>query len=310
MLAHTESSTRRPKKHQPVETRSRAVARRVLVASDGLRPSAPAIRLARVMATEGAWAPEVITVREHLPVSVGDAMFPAPIIPMDPGAPDGMVETVRTQLRRLGCADWKLYSEIGSAPATIVSVARQTAADLIVLGLGRHGRLARLFGAETAARVCRTSPVPVLAVDARASRRPAAIIVAMDFGPSALRAADVALELLEPGGQLHLVHVRWGIDGHTLRDDAWERTYAMGVEQALRRLVPRLKRRGHRVTWELRIGGVLESLLNAARETDADIIAAGSHSQNVVDRLLLGSTPAHLLRAARCSVLIAPPVES
>lgn len=104
------------------------------------------------------------------------------------------------------------------------------------------------------------------------------------------------------------MHVRWAaLNGKTLRDEAWERTYVMGVEQAFARLLAQLVRPGTAVTSEMKLGGILESILNAIKERKADIVAVGSHSQNIVDRLLLGSTPATLLRAAKCSVLVAPP---
>jgi nucleotide-binding universal stress UspA family protein len=178
---------------------------------------------------------------------------------------------------------------------------------LIVLGLGKHGKLARLFGAETAARVCRRSPAPVLAVDQHAKGRPKSAVVAMDFGSSSVRAAREALELLDDGGTLHLVHVRWALDGKPLRDEAWERTYALGVEQGFARLLSQLVRPGIRVTSEMKLGGILETILKVIKDRDADVVAVGSHSQNVVDRVLLGSTAANLLRAAKCSVLVAPP---
>ena len=46
----------------------------------------------------------------------------------------------------------------------------------------------------------------------------------------------------------------------------------------------------------------------AVEKMAADVIAAGSHSQHVVDRLIVGSLPAQWLRAAPHSVLIAAPV--
>ena len=284
--------------------------RRILLATDGSDASAAAIRFARVMEEAGAWTPEALTVREPVPVAGADVMLPAPVMWVDIDSADGPVTAIHNQLRRMGGAGWTFQSEMGSAPPTIVDVARQHKATMIVMGLGKHGKLARLFGAETAARVCRLSDVPVLAVDARAKRRPKTLVVAMDFGASSVRAAHEAVRLVEPGGHVHLLHVRWGIDGQTLRDDVWEQTYAMGVEQGFLRLVSQLREQKIRVTWEFRIGGVLESILAVAKDLDADVIAAGSHNQNVVDRLLLGSTPATLLRGARCSVLVAPPARS
>lgn len=282
----------------------------ILLATDGSKASAAAIRLARVMEEAGEWAPEALTVREHVPVAVADVVLPSPVIMLDDDIDAGAERIVRRQLHRMGGAGWQLRSEWGSPAATIVETATQQHSEMVVVGLGRHGKLARLFGAETAARVCRMSPVPVLAVDEGTKRRPRNIVVAMDFGASSLRAAREAVRLVQPGGRVHLVHVRWAINGRTVRDEAWEQTYAMGVEQGFLRLASQLRSGGHRVTWELRLGGVLESILAAAKDVDADVIAVGSHNQNVVDRLLLGSTPATLLRAARCSVLVTPPARS
>jgi universal stress protein E len=285
-------------------------AKSVLVATDSSRAAAGAVKFARMMEQEGAWAPEALTVVEHVPVAVADVALPAPVMVMDLDFTAGSIAAARKQLNRFGGQAWELYSEIGSPAGAIVDLAKRRDVGLIVLGLGKHGKLARLFGAETAARVSRHAEVPILAVEPGRTKRPATIVAAMDFGPSSVRAAQEALDLLAPGGRLHLLHVRWAIDGQTVRDEAWERTYAMGVEQGFRRLAGELRHAGRTVTWELRLGGVLESILEVAKDLDADVIATGCHSQGIVDRIFLGSTPAYLLRTARCSVLIAPPTSS
>lgn len=314
-MATRQRSRRSPARKAPVRPASqrtqeavvaRATGRRVLVATDASKASTAAIRFARSMEDSGAWIPEALTVIEHLPVAVADVMLPTPIAVMEPVLMEGPLSEVRRQLQRYGASAWPFRSELGAAPALITEYAKLHASEVIVLGLGRHGKLARLFGAETAARVCRHSDIPVLAVDEHARHRPRSIVVAMDFGASSVRAAHEALDLLPPGGRLHLVHVRWALEGHTLRDEAWERTYAMGVEQGFLRLERELARPGITVTTELKLGAVLESILKVAKERDADVIALGSHSQNIVDRMLLGSTPAALLRAAKCSILVAP----
>jgi nucleotide-binding universal stress UspA family protein len=281
--------------------------RRVLVAIDGTDASAAAIRFAREMETTGLWKPEAITVVEHMPVAVADAMLPMAMPIDEPALMEGPIKAVQRQLQKHGADGWPFRSEMGPAAGGILEFAHVREVDLIVLGLGKHGKLARLFGAETAARVCRKTQVPVIAVDERAKGRPDSIVVAMDFGTSSVRAAHEALDLLAPGGKLHMVHVRWAIDGHTLGDPAWENTYALGVEQGFRQLLPQLRRDGVSVTSEMMLGGILESLLKAIKQKKADVVALGSHSQNVIDRLVLGSTPAHILRAVECSVLIAPP---
>jgi nucleotide-binding universal stress UspA family protein len=182
---------------------------------------------------------------------------------------------------------------------------------MIVLGLGRHGRLARWLGAETAARVARHSDVPVLAVDEKMRDLPRTALVAIDFGESSIRAAREAAALLPPGGQLLLLHVRWALDGMTDRNLEWDRTYELGVQRGFDRLVAELQRETDvAITTEVARGPVIESILTVAKRVSADVIALGSHSQNVVDRLAIGYTPGAILRAASCSVLVAPPSDS
>ena len=294
---------------EPAETPARRSSPpiRVLVATDASRAASAAVKFASVMAEHGAWEPEALTVIEHLPIAVAEvALPPAPIV-SEPEMTQGVIAAAKRQLRRFGGASWTLRVQFGGAAHTIAEQAKQRAAKLVVLGLGRHGRLARLFGAETAARVCRLSDTPVFAVDSNASTRPRTALVAMDFGESSVRAARTALSLLAPGGRLHLLHVRWAVNGKTLTDPSWERTYALGVEQAFARLQEELGDGAVRISTETRAGNVVETILKVASHIDADVIAAGSHSQNVIDRLLIGSTPAQLLRAAKCSILIAPP---
>jgi nucleotide-binding universal stress UspA family protein len=105
---------------------------------------------------------------------------------------------------------------------------------------------------------------------------------------------------------LHLVHVRWPSD-ERMPTDEWERTYDMGVARGFERLVRELHRPGITVTAALKRGNVIETLLAEAGALHAELITSGSHSQNVIDRLLIGFTAAELLRSAHCSVLVAPP---
>lgn len=313
-MSTTQRFTRKSKKHPKIATprtpptaKQLQTARPVLVATDGSVTAAAAIKFARWMTDAKLWQPEVVTVLEHYPVSVADFVLPVPSYIPEPEIMQGAIGMIRRQLRRLGGADWQLRVQFGRAASTIVDVAHRQKAQLIVVGLGKHGKIARLLGAETAARICRLTDTPVLAVDSHVRKVPRTVLAAVDFGDSSVRAAREALQLLQPPARLHLLHVMWPLGG-TLHDPAWERTYAAGVEHGFKRLREELKPTdGIEITSELRTGGVIESILKVAKEISADVLAAGSHSQNVIDRMLIGSTPAQLLRAVQCSVLIAPP---
>ena len=294
---------------RPVITPVAGTPRTVVIATDGSRLAGSAIRVARLMSKNGQWAPQAVTVLEPLPVSVADMTLGPPALGYQQEITDGLLGAIETQLVRGGGKAWKLAVQFGRAAPVIARYAREAHAGLIVLGLGKHGKLARLAGAETAARVVRLSDVPVLAVGESVRGLPHTGVVALDFGESSMRAARETLAFLQPPGRLHLVHVRWAVNGQALGDSAWERTYADGVQRGFERVVRQLGTRdGVKITTEFVKGAVLEAILLVAKKLAADVIAAGSHSQTVLDRMIIGSTPAQLLRAAPHSVLIAAPM--
>lgn len=295
----------------PDSAESQRSPRLVLIATDGSRQASAAIKLARRMAARGEWAPELLTVLEPLPLSVGDMVLPPPPAQYRMAVMDGIVGGIRRQLRNYGDSSWKLTTDFGRAVPAIVRAAHEIKAELIVIGLGQHGRLARLFGAETAARVARHADIPLLAVHARMRGLPNVAVAAVDFSDSSVRAAREALGLLEPPGRLHLVHVKGSYNMTSFANSEWEHAYAEGGEDEFARLRAKLgARQGIEITTSLLTGGVVENILDEAKSIRADIIALGSHSQNVFDRLMIGSTPALMLRAAPCSVLIAPPADA
>lgn len=294
-----------------IATHSARHARPVLIATDGSAAAEHALKIARAMADRGMWAPEVITVCEPLPVAVGPVALPEVAGDQQLAITNSLLQQIRRTLRRIGGAEWKLSVEYGRAAPHIVRAARDAKAGLIVMGLGHHSTVARLFGAETAARVVRHSDIPVIAVHKSARHLPRMAVVAIDFGDSSIRAAHEALALLEPPARLHLVHVKWGYNTSSLRDSEWDRAYSLGVERGFERLKEELRLpAGVDLTTETVHGAVIKSLLDIAKLEGADLIALGSHSQTIVDRLVIGSTPAEVLRESPCSVLIAPPADA
>ena len=281
---------------------------KVLLALDGSRASNAALRFARKMASLGAWSPNAITVTPPLPTYVGEFVLPAPPLSQET-IRNNVLMHLRTQLRRYGLPAWPANVRFGPTGWSIIETAHDLGAQLIVVGLGKHGKVARLFGAETASKVARRSDLPVLAVHASARGLPRVAVVAMDFGESSLTAAREALQLLEPGGELHLVHVAGNFNSTSMADSAWKVSYADAVESQFKRVTEKLEpMTARQVKTKLLAGDVVDAVTAYAKTARADLLAAGSHNQGVVERMLLGSTTAELLRAAPCSVLVTPPL--
>ena len=177
---------------------------------------------------------------------------------------------------------------------------------MIVLGIGRHNRIDRIFGTETAVAVMRGSTIPVLAVSRRASGLPARAVVALDFTPASLAAASLAADLLADDGTLVVLHVCAFAGAKAKAGDLVD-LYRAGARAKLDEAVRMLKRRTRR-----RVEGVMlegdpgATLVSYARREHCDLIALGGHHLGLMDRVLLGSVRTRVVRDAPCSVLIAP----
>jgi len=224
------------------------------------------------------------------------------------------LESVHDRLHRLDFAEepapvTRVESRYGETGATLAALARELDARLIVMGIGPYAVRHRLLSAGTVWATGRRASTPVLAV-AEHPRAPARIaVVATDFSPESIAAARAALPLLADGATLHLVH-------------AWRRIatvfpsaelaqlndrYAASLPEQFQRFRSALGRRDGIVVQTHALEGTpAEQVLAVARATQADLIVAGTHGRGMVERWLLGSTSSALLRAAECSVLLAP----
>lgn len=284
---------------------------KLLVATDGSRAASAALRVAATLAARDGREVEVVTVFEPLPVpAVGFDLTRESNAARDAIAASTL-DRIRRQLRASGGADWPLHIDYGRPAPVIDRVARESGAEMIVLGLGHHGVMARLFASETVLRVLRLTNLPVLAVHPRARTLPRRIVVGVDFGESSIRAARAALALLERPGHLHLVHARADWWGFMEDHEAWEQIYTDGVRDGFQRLIldlgvpPEIG-----VTTEIASGMAPEVLHAAGHGDKADIVAVGSHGHPLIDRLLVGTVPTVLVRDADTSVLVAPPANT
>jgi nucleotide-binding universal stress UspA family protein len=217
-------------------------------------------------------------------------------------------ERIRQSLREVPQSESWIVRAFTGTPADFVhAAAKEWKARMIVLGTGRHSRLDRIFGSETAVAVMRNARVPVLAVHKRATGLPEGAVAAVDFTEASLAAATLAAQLLAPDGTLFVAHVCAFGEGKAKPGDLID-LYRAGAQAKLDEAVSRVraltKRRVNAVMLSGEAGGAIVSF---ARREHCDLIALGGHPLALVDRILLGSVRTRVVRDAACSVLIAPP---
>jgi len=243
-------------------------------------------------------------------IYAAEAALPADLLAgqLDNGS-DRLAAAV-TEARALGVTAVSALLERGTAWDQIVATLADPTFDLCVVGT--HGRtgLARVALGSVAEQVVRHSPCPVLTVRSdECGPLFRHILCPVDFSPSAARAAELAVHLVEPRGTLTLLHV---LDlpvaaAGEVHDPALAAALGPDSSRHLGEWRDRL-RAGTDVTIELRsrLGYPGAQILHEL-EQDAtiDLVALGSHGRTGVGRALLGSVAEKVTRHARCAVLVA-----
>jgi nucleotide-binding universal stress UspA family protein len=141
--------------------------RRILCAADLTKASGATLDMALSLAEENLAEVTLLHVVEGFLGETGPDLYrPVPdIVPMR----RSFVEQARERLHDAGTAahgfcDVSERVETGTAWREILRVAKETSADLIVMGAHGHGALGRLFLGSTTNQVVRHAPCPVLIV--------------------------------------------------------------------------------------------------------------------------------------------------
>jgi nucleotide-binding universal stress UspA family protein len=202
---------------------------------------------------------------------------------------------------------WQLEIETGEPATEIARRARELDASLIVMGIGTHKPIDRLFAGETTLRVIRRVRCPVLAVAGTLDHTPREVIVGTDFSPESALAAESAAALLQPGAMMRLVHVWEPSNSPNQELLAIEWRYAESLPKRFERLAAALRLpSGVSLDFETREGKTVSQLLQSAEAHHADMIVAGRHGLGRVARIFIGSVTTAIVRAASCAVLVTP----
>ena len=194
----------------------------------------------------------------------------------------------------------------GAPGSTVAQAAVDREASMVVVGTGRHAMLDRFLYGERALELVRSARSPVLVVPPDAEPTFTRAIVGVDFSRASVRAATVALEMLDAGSHLTLVHVaRTAHHPDSQRPGEGEETEG-GSRRSLARLVDALPKSSARVDTVILHGDAVGALLEYAEAQDAKLIACGRGRHSLMHRLRVGSVSTAIVRGATCCVLVIP----
>ena len=214
----------------------------------------------------------------------------------------------RARTTNIAADSWPLSIAYGRPGSTIADVGDHGQRRLIVMGLHVHSRTDRWLGRETVLQVMHRAVCPVLAVDSNRRTIPRRTLLAIDFSPSSIAAAREALRVIGGTGPVYLAHVMPRIN--VPFDAQAQGAYEPDIEQnlaALRSKLAILARVEARIV--ILRGDPAKELLAFADQEGIELIATGSRGFSPFRGSVIGSLPTALVRAARCSVLVVPPMQ-
>ncbi|HLY09947.1 MAG TPA: universal stress protein [Planctomycetota bacterium] len=211
----------------------------------------------------------------------------------------GLLEEVRGRLSGLQ-ASVGTVARIGPATATILEVAEETKATLILVASGQRSRLTRMLFGGAVERLVQRSTIPLLTVpppwtyeiapslppDERPLR---AILVPLDGERASRGILPHALDVAQTAGaRLLLLSVLPGHDrGRSGFETAEEQLYAAGADCIAA---------GVDFSVVVESGNPAERILAACRNRDVDWIAMSTRGRSVLSRWFTPSTTLQVLR--------------
>jgi nucleotide-binding universal stress UspA family protein len=314
-----------PRTGVDVEARHRAVLRNpalhgpILLATDGTSQSGAAVIAARLLAEQLGVPVEVVTVLEpDLAYGVALGGTPLYLPEVDAARRAKRVAAVLEYVARFSgdvadVAPPTMHVRFGAIAEEIADVARERSATLVVVGAAPHQRVNRMIAGERAVHVLRASPVPVLSVPPGFSALPRNILVAVDFAPASVHAAQVALLLLANGGTLTLLHMLSPLLGDAPLRDAKGHDPAVAIQTLFERVRDELRPYApDHVTIETRVrtGDDVDGIVACATGIGADLVVVGTHGPRLFERVFLGSVASSVVHTAAQAVLAVPPPSS
>lgn len=293
--------------------------KRMLAATDFSRHAESAVRRAALLAKAGGATLEIVHAL-YMPPLVGswrkliegegiteDALSAKATARLD--------ELAASLAKRLEVAPPATRVLSGKPAQALAAWARESAAELIVVGAHGEHLLFDLFVGSTALKLLRLADRPVLLVKQTPPFEYERILVATDFSPAARAAADLVAQMF-PSADLYLFHAYEapferqmayaGSDDEAV--DHYRRLGEAEARQQMEEFVATLAA-PDRFVRKLRHGYAPALINQYAAEMGTDLLVVGSHRQSELAATLLGSVAAHLVNETRGDLLLVPLVD-
>jgi len=198
----------------------------------------------------------------------------------------------------------------------IERVARESAAELIVMGAHRKQILRDIFVGTSIERVTRQSIAPVLMVNAEPSRSYKRGLFATDLSEHSAYALQVARDLaILPRGEVAVIHAfevfakgklsYAGVSAEKIAAHANQ--MAVSARSELAGFIAGLDLDPKLHALRVKEGRAAGVIIEAAGETDADIVVMGTHGRTGLTKFLLGSVTEEIMSHLDRDVLVVPP---
>lgn len=258
-----------------------------------------------------------LVVLHVMPVTTGvNILFPQAVEPESLGAAAleerilvALTERVAAKTGRSG-QDVALRLETGAVDATIVRIAEELGAGLVVVGSHGAGGLGRRVLGSVADRVLRHAHCPVLVARWEAAK--GKILVATDLSDPSFPAVEAAAHIASrTGAAVTVLHVVERPESKPARVWTGEEPWPAPEPQAGDRLDEAtvnalsvfVSRSGAGADLRVAAGDPAATIVQMAEDLPAELLVVGCHGRTGLERLLVGSVAEKVIRAAPCSVL-------
>jgi nucleotide-binding universal stress UspA family protein len=282
-------------------------AKSIVIATDASTAAEAAFKAAILIGEKTETIVHVVSVLEPMPVMfpAGEGLIIGP--ELEESREEAQRAIITDQMNSFDEArEWNLEIRTGRATESIVDFAQEYHADLIIIGLNKHGIVGRMLGEETAMGIARYSDIPLLIAAPSMTRLPRRILVAMDLNPDGLQLAPEVLSMIADTPSISCVHVKPRSEFLGIDWADYDNEYELAMRERFKTLENALEKFNIRPDLIPLHGDIGRELSDFATYSKAELIVAGVRRRRGRARAVSGRIAARIIRHADCSVLIVP----